>query len=87
MLHALIYPYVLISFFIDRYYTEEDKQETLEARLVWIPMDCILTSCVVLYYFIYLYHESKVIDDEYDSDEELDIVADLPDLDLRTQAS
>ena len=31
-------------------------------------MDCLLTCCVVLYYFIYLYEERKVLKDESDSE-------------------
>ena len=43
-------------------------KEKIEARLVWIPMDSILTMCVVMYYFFYLYLERKLDDTESDLD-------------------
>ena len=59
VLHVIVYPYVLYCYFVDRYKTDEAHKEKIEARIVWVPMDCILTSCVIAYYLIYLYLERK----------------------------
>ena len=74
VLHVLIYPYVIYSYFYDRDLASREHDgegqlaEHIEARLVWIPMDCILTACVLVYYCIHVYKEY-----DYDSDRVLTI--------------
>ena len=40
------------------------ENESSQTTKIWIPLDVIVTCCIVLYYFIYLHIQNKKIEKE-----------------------